>query len=365
METLSDNIIDSNDDWPVRCAYWQSEYQKQIPKRKRREKAKTGLILTGNGLSINVDKERLIIKDGFTHYPQKAARFEFFKGALEIPPRIVIVDGNGFITLDALSWMSEQNVDLIRLTYDGQIQSVISPKGYSADPKLVSWQRETRSDDTARLKFATDIIRTKITESKITLESYLPESAFRDKGIVSAEKALQRIRNDPPESVGELLALEGNTAQTYFYAWRHLDLKWKATKAYPIPENWKRFFSRSALRARGGKPTNKRATHPVNAMLNYAYGFLESRVRIETIAEGYDPSLGIMHDRIESHRHSFVFDRMEPLRPVVDRTVLELINAKTLLGADFQLQSDGVVRVNPDLARLVVFEFTTWPLKEY
>lgn len=352
LNSESDAVVD---EWPIRCAYWQSEYQKQIPKRKRRETPKTGLVLTGNGLSIKVDKGRLVIKDGFTHYPQKASRLEFFKGSLDIPPRIVIVDGNGSISIDAIGWLSEQNVDLIRLAYDGRVQTVMSASGYAADPKQVAWQRQTQGDEEARLAFAVDLIQQKISETKRTLEGYLPESDFRDKGIIAAGKALERIKNDPPESVGKLLAIEGNTAQTYFYAWRALDLKWKTTKAYPIPESWKQFFSRSSLYRYGQSAIkNQNATHPINAMLNYVYGMLESQVRIDVIAEGRDPSIGIMHNRNNAERHSYAFDRMEPFRPVVDRTVLKLIEEETFSGADFQIQGNGVVRINPELSRRLV-----------
>lgn len=45
---------------------------------------------------------------------------------------------------------------------------------------------------------------------------------------------------------------------------------------------------------------------------------------------------------------------MEPLRPVADRRILELIRTETFSGADFDLQSDGVVRVNPELVRRLV-----------
>ena len=86
-------------------------------------------------------------------------------------------------------------------------------------------------------------------------------------------------------------------------------------------------------------------------MLNYAYGILESRMRIQTIAEGYDPSVGIMHDRINPDRHSFVFDLMEPDRPIVDRTVLKLIKQESFTGSDFILRQDGICRLNPQLAR--------------
>lgn len=51
---------------------------------------------------------------------------------------------------------------------------------------------------------------------------------------------------------------------------------------------------------------------------------------------------------------SFELDLMEPMRPVIDRGVLQLISEETFTGADFVLQSDGVCRLNPELARRVV-----------
>jgi CRISPR-associated protein Cas1 len=33
-----------------------------------------------------------------------------------------------------------------------------------------------------------------------------------------------------------------------------------------------------------------------HALLNYAYAALESEIRIEAISDGYDPTIGIMHE---------------------------------------------------------------------
>ena len=90
-------------------------------------------------------------------------------------------------------------------------------------------------------------------------------------------------------------------------------------------------------------------------MLNYAYGVLIARAQVQLIAEGYDPTIGILHGR-ESERGmypAFALDRMEPMRPVVDRAVLQLIATTTLSGGDYSIQSDGVCRLNPELARRV------------
>ena len=342
------------DDWAIRSAYWNNKSQLDIPKRKRREKAKTGLVLTGVGLSISVDKGRLVLKDGNTHYPSKPITYTYFKGALDIPPRIVLVDGKGSITLDALDWMAEQKVDLIRLRYDGRFQSVSSASGYSADPEKVAWQRKTGASEKCRVEYAIKQITSKIKETQFNLENMLPDSPSRAKAIERCKTSLKELKITPPETVSQLLAVEGLVAQGYFFAWRALKLSWKAECNYPIQDDWKRFFSRSSLIILKGSPSNRRATHPINAMLNYAYGILESQVRIQTIADGYDPKIGLFHQTTKSDRYSFVYDQMEPLRPIVDREILRIVNEETFSGADFELQSDGVCRLNPELARTIV-----------
>jgi CRISPR-associated protein Cas1 len=54
---------------------------------------------------------------------------------------------------------------------------------------------------------------------------------------------------------------------------------------------------------------NRNAAHPINAILNYAYTVLESELRIKAIAEGYDPTVGIMHEGRDGSS-KFVFDLM-------------------------------------------------------
>ena len=62
--------------------------------------------------------------------------------------------------------------------------------------------------------------------------------------------------------------------------------------------------------------------------------------------------LGIMHsDRDDAP--AFVFDMMEPERAKVDRAVLDFVKATVFDPADFTIRSDGVVRLNPELARHV------------
>lgn len=345
----------TSNEWAERCGYWQRKSDERPNKRKRREKETRGLILAGHGISIAVHRGTLLIQDGNTHFPSQKRTHRLFKGDLNNPPRIVLVDGSGNVTLDAIDWLAEQKVDLIRLKWDGRISSVASASGYSANPKRLAWQLATRQNASKRMTFAVGQITDKIRGTLFNLENLLPPSHSREKAIETAKSALKELKNRKPQSIGKLLAIEGAVAAGYFFAWRAISLNWKSTTRYPIPDEWRRYFSRSSLKHLK-TPGNSAATHPINAMLNYAYGILEAQVRMQTIAQGYDPSIGILHDRISPDRHSFVFDLIEPLRPPIDRIILKLITLEEFCGNDFILQRHGVCRLMPNLARKIVRE---------
>jgi len=88
-------------------------------------------------------------------------------------------------------------------------------------------------------------------------------------------------------------------------------------------------------------------------MLNYAYAVLESHMRMQVVAAGLDPNPGVLHGSARG-KHGFVLDLMEPMRPVVDRAVLQFVQAHTFHPADFTIRPDGVCRLNQELARCVV-----------
>ena len=55
----------------------------------------------------------------------------------------------------------------------------------------------------------------------------------------------------------------------------------------------------------------------------------------------------------------FIFDLMEPERPGVDRAVLDFVKGHVFDPADFVIRSDGVCRLNPEMARMVVARVST------
>jgi CRISP-associated protein Cas1 len=75
-------------------------------------------------------------------------------------------------------------------------------------------------------------------------------------------------------------------------------------------------------------------------------------VQIRLVSEGYDSMLGIMHSDRED-APAFVLDMVEPQRPKVDSAVLAFLKSEALHPADVTIREDGVVRLNPELARRV------------
>ena len=347
-------------DWRDRSAFWLAQNNDR-PARRLREREKYPLILTGHGLSLRVDKGNLVVRDGNTHYPAERREWRFFNSALDIPPAFVVLDGSGDISLDAIDWIGRHDIPLIRLRWEGQFASIISSGGQAASPDKVRWQQETRDSPRARLAFGTEIVRQKARNTLATLEGgHLPAGPLRDWACRNIENRIKTLKNTPPKTHSSLLGIEGSIAGDYFRVWSCLALKWKPLKRHPIPADWQTYKVRAALRhgivlKRGGGGYNRGATHPVNAMLNYAYAVLIAQTQIRLILEGYDPTIGIIHEKkaLRGTNPGLALDHMEPMRPVVDRAVLHLVQTQTFSGADFSIQEDGVCRMNPELARRV------------
>ena len=73
------------------------------------------------------------MRDGYTYYPEKLREWRFFSSALDIPPHIVVNDGSGDITMDAIDWLARHRVPLIRVRRDGRFSSIVTAGGQAAN----------------------------------------------------------------------------------------------------------------------------------------------------------------------------------------------------------------------------------------
>jgi CRISP-associated protein Cas1 len=264
-----------------------------------------------------------------------------------------MLDGSGCLTFDVMAWLSEQSIPLIHLDYRGNVVSVIGGAGFATDPDKVRWQTETRNDPERRLAFCCELIAEKLTKSLRTLTEEIPDSPARKVAIARTEVEIHRLRKGQFRSVDEVRLSEALAAAAYFKAWQGIPLAWRNRARCPVPDDWLTTQKRNTI-ASGGWRSNRNAKHPVNAILNYAYAMVSSQAHVDALANGYDPRRGIMHhDRDDGDALAFVFDLIEPRRPLVDAAVLRFVRRTPLSGADFAVRSDGVCRLAPQLAKVV------------
>lgn len=351
---LHDTLIcsaDNADEWALRSEFWLAQSANSIKPRKRRERNSNALILTGHGNSMRIENGALLIKQGFSHYPQKAECYRYFKGDLDLPRIIILLDGSGSLSFDVLNWLGEQGTALARIKWDGDVAVFASGAGFSADTQKLQWQFDMRRDQAKRLKFASDLIGQKLRNSVEMLQSTIEPHSHRETAIRKANHAIQRLKSEQFADMGAIRAIEGECALVYFAAWSHVEMQWMAQGRFPVPDQWRSYQSRSSILT-GRRAKNWKAAHPINAMLNYAYAVKAAQLQIQAVADGFDPYAGIMHHS----RHGFpayVYDLIEPERPKIDAAIVAFAQSRSFSGADFMLRMDGVCRLSPQLARIV------------
>lgn len=341
-------IADLDDSsWLERSKFWDNQDFRPAKTSRRRH---LPLVLDGHGAGLHVSHGALVVRSGFTHYPEKRYEYRLFPRDPEMPSRIVLLDGTGSISFDAIDWLTAQRIPLIRINWRGEMLAMLGGIGYSADPEKSHRQRLAKIQN-REIEIGTKLIQHKITNSIATLKIVVPSTADRAHSITRIADCQREMMVRQPRSLLKLLSIEGQAAIAYFEAWRTIPMKWSGVSRKPIPKEWYSVGARSSTARE--KIKNRNASHPVNAMLNYAYAILQSQVQTSVLAQGYDPTIGFLHaSRIG--RSALVLDLMEPLRPVIDRAVIAFIRSSVFHPADFVLRSDGVCRLNPKLARRLV-----------
>lgn len=344
-----------DDAWAERGEHWKEHPRLKARQLPNKPRIRQPLILSGHGVRLRVDHGALVVTNGLTHYPQQREEWRFFSGEWRLPSRIVLVDVDGGVSFDALSWIAEREIPLVQINWDGQVRNIIGESTGTVSFALAKRQIAVRSGE-RRIRISCELIARKLANSVVTLSEAFARSPKIDASVDKLERELKHLRRHPPSTISGLLGVEGRAGYAYFSAWHSHPLRWKNTTRYPIPADWLSIGPRTSKVAKRSNP-NRRATHPFSAMLNYAYGVLANQVRTHVVGIGLDPSLGLFHGTYTRRlvpRHALVHDLMEPLRPIVDRAVLQFVQEEPLAPGDFVLLNSGVCRLNPQLARNVV-----------
>ena len=251
-------------DWAQRAAHWLACKPKRGRGRPSRDELRQPLILNGHGARLFVRHGALVVHNGFTHYPQEREIVHLFPGDRTMPTRIVILDANGSMSFDVLAWLSVQQIPLVQINWQGEVITIGSQR--LPDSKLYDAQIAARSNGVG-FALAHRLVREKVIASIDTLRA-IPKTPAQDRGNIQLKRAIADLDRRPLKTIEDLRLVEGRAALAYFRALNSIPIQWKGTGRKPIPESWWTV----ALRQSGATGTNRQATHPFNAILNYAYG---------------------------------------------------------------------------------------------
>jgi len=136
----------------------------------------------------------------------------------------------------------------------------------------------------------------------------------------------------------------------YWRPWSLLPIRFDRRLRSNVPEHWHTAGPRTSKLDRQWP---RRAMTPVHAALNFAYAIVEAEAVLAAYAVGFDPSIGLMHTDVR-YRGSLAIDLMEPIRPVADEFVLDLLEERELCRGDVVETRRGVCRLGPALVKQVV-----------
>lgn len=232
----------------------------------------------------------------------------------------IIIDGHsGYITLQAFHWLSRNRIPVSVINYDGTIiSSILPPLPVKAD--LRAAQLRASSDPQKKYTIAKSLVQAKIARS-LQLLDWLAERYDIERNIRLTRKEAQRLRNAP--TVADLRSVEGRVARRYWEAY-----------AKAIPECFD-------FQGRMTTSHQNNATDPINATLNYAYGFLEGECRKAINTVGLENAVGFLHEFSDYQtKQSLVYDIQEPFRWLADISVIEAFESGTLDLQDFYFTGD-------------------------
>jgi CRISPR-associated endonuclease Cas1 len=296
--------------------------------------SKTGVLtLYGFGIRVRMQSGHLEIEDGIGPDRRKIRLARVGHGL----KRLVLIGSDGFVTLEALHWLSAQGVAFVMLERDGKVLCVTGPVRPS-DARLRRSQA-LAGCSAVGIEIARDLIDKKLLGQ---------EQVARYKLLVNeCADAISRYRMQLPnaDTLDRIRLIESQAAAVYWSVWHNLPINFPKKDALRVPGHWLTFGTRVSPIT--GSP--RVAVNPPNAMLNYLYSLLESECRLAAAALGLDPGLGVLHlDTLA--RDSLACDLMEAIRPQVDAYLLDSITRGVLKREWFAERSNGNCRLASSLA---------------
>jgi len=255
------------------------------------------------------------------------------------PHTILFTSHGEFLTGEAMRWCAHYGIGLILPDGPGRVLTVLQSaleagEGAAAlpdtDPAIIRAQCAADPVGIAR-----DIVRAKIDAEAGHAGRYDPFNAN------AARDWIEKL--DGADSVAQIVTIEAQAALCYWRAFKDMGLR--EAKGGNLPRTWLRFANRNKGAQFLG---NQHATHPINAMLNYAYVVEAGRLAKALAARGLALSIGFLHAD-KKGRNSLVWDAIEPIRPMIDAGVFRYIRRQEFKRTDFPQTGASTFRLSREI----------------
>jgi CRISPR-associated endonuclease Cas1 len=292
-------------------------------------------VVDGYGLTISVSCGHLVITDGIG--PHRRERL--LPRAQRTVQRIVILGHTGTVTLDAIRWCADIGIALVQIDRDGRVL-MVGNNPARTDSRLLRAQAAAGGSGVGIA------IARQLLGAKVDGQAAIADHDLANTEITTAVRLLGADLQQATNLRG-CRDIESQAANAYFAAWTAVGCRFTKQAQARVPSHWHQYTVRTSPLTRSGhSPRN--AADPINALLNYGYALAEAEARIAALAVGLDPGVGILHTD-QKHRDSLALDLLEPLRPVVEGHVLQLLGNRHFTAADFVETREGRCRLRPPL----------------
>jgi CRISPR-associated protein Cas1 len=276
--------------------------------------------ITGYGNRIRNDKGLIVID------PPVQEKEESTKTVLNPDDlTLVLISGNHGISTSAIRVLLSHGIELVLLDDRGMPSGFLVPCAKCAMIENATWQ--SRIPEKRRVVIARAMVGQAI-RNKMSLLASVWKNAGKGVCPESAELSRFADRAKKTETIPDLLGIEGIATRTYYRTLEEI-----------IPKPFG-FHGR----------TRHPPRDPVNSLMSYGYGILYGIIRTSLIKAKLSPFYGVLHADYRK-QEPLVYDFIEEFRqPIVDRTVLTMINHKQVDPAQFSITPDGC-RISPELKR--------------
>ena len=271
----------------------------------------TVIVTDGSNVTVTVRNGQLRIEDG----PPGGKRSRNIPRVPQRVTRLIVLGEHGYITMEAIRWLADADISVICAD---QAHGITMESGVTQQDAKVLRAQAQATDTKAGTNIIRELLAAKLTGQVTVLTDIL--NAHRPASMIT--DFLQQLTTC--QTAIEMRMWEAQSAMIYWQVWAgRVHVPFSPDDLLKVPGHWLTFGARTTMIRES--PTNRRATDPVNAMLNYCYRIAETQAVQACYAYGLHPSMGILHADKQG-RDSLALDLMECARPVCDKLILSMLD---------------------------------------